>query len=117
MTKSPTILVVEDEPLVCEIVTIWLEDAGFTVVTACNADKALVLLSTCPAIDGLFTDIYMPGEDGIERNEITKIELVRVQEPPADPFAPLPLKPPAPSDPSAGKLFADSGNTGRAESL
>lgn len=58
--------------------------------------------------------VLRTGDDGIERNEISNIELLRVQEPPADAFAPPPASPPAPP---AGNLFPDSPNAGKAEKL
>jgi CheY-like chemotaxis protein len=38
-----------------------LEDAGFTVCEAANADAAIVLLQSNPNIRMLFTDVDMPG--------------------------------------------------------
>ena len=43
-----------------------LEDAGFTVVEACNAAEALEALQARPGVRVLFTDVNMPGEmDGL----------------------------------------------------
>jgi len=43
-----------------------LRDEGFTVIEACDADEALVALSTAP-IDVLLTDVRMGGSmDGLE---------------------------------------------------
>jgi two-component system, response regulator PdtaR len=61
------VLVVEDEPLVRTIIALTLEDAGFKVYEAANADQALGLLSECEDIRVLFTDVDMPGSmDGLE---------------------------------------------------
>jgi DNA-binding response OmpR family regulator len=59
------ILVVEDETLISLMVEDALEDAGFSVLTAPNADDALVILER-DTVDVVFTDIDMPGSmDGL----------------------------------------------------
>jgi CheY-like chemotaxis protein len=64
--SAPTILVVEDEPLVRLIGTLLLADEGYRVLEACNADVALHMLEENPGIDIVFTDIEMPGAlDGL----------------------------------------------------
>lgn len=71
-TSSPienaTILVVEDEPLIREDVIDVLEQEGFGVLRAANAEEALRLLARGgPNIRAVFTDIQMPGRlDGID---------------------------------------------------
>ncbi|KAA2237876.1 response regulator [Salinarimonas soli] len=64
---TPTvILLVEDEPLVRMLGTDVLEDAGFLVVEAMDAQDALAQLEAHPEVDILFTDVQMPGElDGV----------------------------------------------------
>jgi CheY-like chemotaxis protein len=57
----PTILVVEDEPLVLMFVAEELSALGYHVLTAGNADKALELVRGTQKIDVLFSDIVMPG--------------------------------------------------------
>jgi CheY-like chemotaxis protein len=42
--EMPTVLVVEDEAIIRDIVAEELEDAGFTVVMAINADHAISIL-------------------------------------------------------------------------
>jgi CheY-like chemotaxis protein len=56
-----TILVVEDESLVRMSVVSILEDGGYDVVEAANAQQALAQLDSRPDVDTLFTDINMPG--------------------------------------------------------
>lgn len=59
------VLVVEDEPLVRMGIVDHLEEEGFAVLEAANADDAIAILSKNTTI--LFTDIDMPGEvDGIK---------------------------------------------------
>ncbi|HXL99900.1 MAG TPA: response regulator [Rhizomicrobium sp.] len=63
---APTILIVEDEPILRIYAASVLEDAGFKVIEAGNAEHALSLFSTNPDIAVLFTDINMPGDmDGL----------------------------------------------------
>jgi two-component system, response regulator PdtaR len=56
-----TILIVEDEYLVRMNAAAMLEDAGFDVLEAGNADEAIRLLESNPDISIVFTDIEMPG--------------------------------------------------------
>jgi CheY-like chemotaxis protein len=63
---SPTILVVEDEPLVRLVGTLLLSDAGFNVIEACNAEEALRVLEAGSDVRIVFTDVEMPGAlDGL----------------------------------------------------
>lgn len=64
--SPPTILVVEDEPLVRLVGTLLLEDAGFNVLEASNAEEALRVLEASPDVKIVFTDVEMPGAlDGL----------------------------------------------------
>ncbi len=53
---STTVLVVEDEPHVCELATEALLDEGYRVLTAADAWEAEAILSR-ESVDLLFTDI------------------------------------------------------------
>jgi CheY-like chemotaxis protein len=68
MATSPIfVLVVEDEGLIRMSLVEDLEDSGFHVFEAGNADDALKVLQTHPEIEALFTDIDMPGSmDGLK---------------------------------------------------
>jgi CheY-like chemotaxis protein len=59
--SSSLVLVVEDEALVRMTAVDMLEDAGFTVLEAGDADAALQLLEGRNDIGILFTDVDMPG--------------------------------------------------------
>jgi two-component system, response regulator PdtaR len=61
------VLVVEDEPIIRMNAVDMLEEAGFEVLEAANADAALKLLEAkAHEIAALFTDIHMPGSmDGM----------------------------------------------------
>jgi two-component system, response regulator PdtaR len=56
-----TVLVVEDEVLIRDLVAEDLQEAGFTVVVAKSADHAIAILEARQDIHLLFTDIEMPG--------------------------------------------------------
>jgi CheY-like chemotaxis protein len=57
-----TVLVVEDEVLIREVLTNDLEDAGYRVLEAETGERALSLLRIWQdKIDWLFTDIRLPG--------------------------------------------------------
>jgi DNA-binding response OmpR family regulator len=60
-----TILVVDDEFLVADILTFALEDEGFVVVRASNGRKGLdVFLRDHPSL--VITDFMMPAMNGLE---------------------------------------------------
>ncbi|NTB87574.1 response regulator [Agrobacterium tumefaciens] len=62
-----TVLVVEDEVLVRMDIAQSLEDEGFIVLEASNADDAILLLDAHSEIRLMFTDIDMPGSmDGLK---------------------------------------------------
>ena len=58
---TETILLVEDDDDVRLTTAEMLEQLGYSVLKAKNADDALIVLNTGIAIDLLFTDIVMPG--------------------------------------------------------
>jgi CheY-like chemotaxis protein len=57
-----TIMVVEDEPEIRELVATSLAVEGFQVLCAEDGLDALCQLDTHPEVDLLFTDIVMPGD-------------------------------------------------------
>ncbi len=59
--RRETVLVVEDDPAVREYAVQALDDLGYHVMVAGNADEALPLLKGGERIDLLFTDMVMPG--------------------------------------------------------
>lgn len=60
------ILVVDDEEILRLIATDFLEDEGYEVVEAANAQAALDILASRSDVRLLFTDIQMPGKlDGM----------------------------------------------------
>jgi CheY-like chemotaxis protein len=61
-----TVLVVDDDPLVLEVVAEMLQDLGFEVITAGGGAGALDELRRNQLIELIITDINMPGMDGHE---------------------------------------------------
>ena len=65
--RRPVILIVEDEFLVRLHAAHIIEEAGFDVIEASNADEAISILEVRSDITVLFTDIQMPGSmDGLK---------------------------------------------------
>ena len=69
MADAPTrqvVLIVEDEALVRMAAVGMVEEAGFEVLEATNADEAILLLEARRDITVVFTDVEMPGSmDGL----------------------------------------------------
>jgi CheY-like chemotaxis protein len=61
---SVLVLVVDDDADVRTVAAESLRDDGFSVLEAADASSAISILGENPAIDVLFTDIEMPGNDG-----------------------------------------------------
>jgi len=107
-TAQQNVLVVEDEYVIRMDAVVMIEEAGYNVVEACNADAAIAILKTREDIGIVVTDIEMPGSmDGIKlartiRDQWPPIELIitsgryRVrtnQLPPRAQFMPKPYTP------------------------
>jgi CheY-like chemotaxis protein len=58
----PVILLVEDEPLLWMFNADVLDEAGFRVIEASNADEAMILFDARPDIYAVVTDVEMPGK-------------------------------------------------------
>lgn len=62
-TRSQTILVIDDDPLVLDALASWLTPAGFLALTAQDGESGLALVHNQP-VDLVLTDLVMPGYDG-----------------------------------------------------
>jgi DNA-binding response OmpR family regulator len=61
----PTILVVEDQPLLSVALCMYLEDARFKTLEARNAAEAIEIVLTEDSVDLVFTDVRLgSGMDG-----------------------------------------------------
>ncbi len=63
--ENPRILVVDDEVVICEILSDFLTESGFDVKTAHNGDEALEILKK-KQFHMMITDLKMPKMDGLE---------------------------------------------------
>ncbi|HPQ41656.1 MAG TPA: response regulator, partial [bacterium] len=69
--ESPTILFVEDEPNMRNLVEKVFLEKGYNILTASNGIKAMeLLINTTP--DLIVSDIMMPEMDGIELFQAVK---------------------------------------------
>jgi CheY-like chemotaxis protein len=67
VSSTETILLVEDEQIVRELIRNLLETEGYRVLEASTAEDAIRLCERCDAgIHLLLTDIVMPGMNGLE---------------------------------------------------
>ncbi len=65
--ERPTVLVVDDEPLIRLSAIDTVREAGYGTMSASGAAQAMALLEETPDIALLFTDIRMAGEnDGLD---------------------------------------------------
>jgi DNA-binding response OmpR family regulator len=64
---APTILVVEDEPLIRMDLADSLRSEGFTVIEASGPGEARAVMSSGVAVGCVLTDLHMPNrDDGLE---------------------------------------------------
>lgn len=63
--EKETVLVVDDDPAIVELLRDFLETEGYAVATASDADAARGILARSPA-DCLLLDVMMPGESGFD---------------------------------------------------
>jgi signal transduction histidine kinase/FixJ family two-component response regulator len=70
-TRPATILIVDDEPFVRELLTGFLSTLGYTVHEAGSGEEG-IRMATLRRYDIVFTDIKMPGITGIEVLERVK---------------------------------------------
>jgi DNA-binding NtrC family response regulator len=71
MSAQRKVLVVDDDPVVGQSFDRVLSRKGYAVITAANGDEALAKLAT-ETYDIVFTDLRMPGMDGLEVAEQVK---------------------------------------------
>jgi two-component system, cell cycle response regulator CpdR len=69
---SHTVLVVDDDPGVLDVIVDMLEDLGCAVISSRSSADALERLKQNQDISILITDINMPGRDGHELAELAR---------------------------------------------
>jgi CheY-like chemotaxis protein len=65
-SAEPTVLVVDDEPVICMLASEGLREAGYRTLEAHNAQQAIDVLEKGEQVDLVFSDVQMPGMDGFE---------------------------------------------------
>ncbi|MFC4597239.1 response regulator transcription factor [Cohnella hongkongensis] len=65
MSAQKTVLVVDDDPSIVELLRDFLENDQFQVITACDAGEAWTLFRQA-VVHCIVLDIMMPGESGFE---------------------------------------------------
>ena len=65
MIATQTVLVVDDEPMVREVLAQYLTHDGFTVVEAADGEEAVAKLDEC-APDLVLLDLMLPKKHGLE---------------------------------------------------
>lgn len=72
--SSTRILIVDDEPYVCRVLSRWLSSEGYDCTTADSADEAWECLQS-EDFSLVVSDIVMPGRSGIELLRMTRERL------------------------------------------
>ena len=62
---EPQVLIVDDEPVILDLLRDVLEEAGYAVLSASNGAAALYLVQRAP-VALILTDLMMPNMSGIE---------------------------------------------------
>jgi CheY-like chemotaxis protein len=68
--KRPNVLLVEDEPQICDLAADALEEQGFEVCSVTSAIEAMRVLKSGSPIDILFTDVNLAG--GMDGGELAR---------------------------------------------
>jgi CheY-like chemotaxis protein len=79
--KPGEILVIDDDRIMRDLMTDWLEAAGYTVHKATDCNAACVALDRAPAL--VVTDMWMPGPCGAAaiaflKNKSSRAKLIAV---------------------------------------
>jgi len=64
--NGKTILIAEDEPILCELLVELLQSSGYKTVSACNGAEVLSALQSKSLLDLLIIDRKMPEMDGLD---------------------------------------------------
>jgi DNA-binding NtrC family response regulator len=64
-SELPVILVVDDEPIICDLLTLFLRPEGYEVLTAGSVEQALNHIDS-RQIDLILLDLRMPGDRDCE---------------------------------------------------
>jgi len=70
-SPQPSILIVDDDAAICNLLSIKLKEEGFTCKTCVRGEDALDLLSQ-GSFDAVISDLNMPGVTGFDMLEATR---------------------------------------------
>lgn len=70
-TPSPSILIVDDNPLIVNVLQSLLKGEQYDVSVSSNGEEALLVLNTKP-VDVIICDVMMPRMDGYELHEVVR---------------------------------------------
>ncbi len=62
---KPCVLLVDDDAIVREVLTLSLEESGYAVIAADSGAAALIRLTAGERVDIIVSDLTMPGMDGL----------------------------------------------------
>ena len=65
MSNKIKILVVDDEAVMRDTISDWLEEKGYNAISVCSGMEAIEKVKT-ESFNAAFVDLKMPGLDGIE---------------------------------------------------
>src|SRR5262249_19185963 len=63
-SSKPTLLIIDDEADVRDVLDFVLQQQGFRVLSAANGSQGLELLRAHPDVHLVLLDVLMPGQDG-----------------------------------------------------
>jgi len=72
LSPTPRILVVEDNSLTREFVVDLIASFGYGVISAEDGIEAMRVIGETPSIELVFTDVSIPGVDGIVLADMVK---------------------------------------------
>ena len=67
-----TVLIVEDDPNINEVITEYMKEAGYIVISAVDGKLAETIINTRANIDLFILDIMLPGVSGLELLRIVR---------------------------------------------
>lgn len=65
MSKALVVLIVDDEPTLCDVLKLYFEMENFKVLKASNGTEAVEVIKAHPEINFVISDVRMPDGDGI----------------------------------------------------
>ena len=77
-TNKPCVLIIDDDPAIIELLSIYLEFTGYEVQTAADGAQGVAILksmTTDRPIDAIMVDLMMPVMDGLRFIHLLRTEL------------------------------------------